>query len=273
LHVMDNYNFGLGSAMELDLRGLNAKVVYHPYAYNARTFKSGGPLEDITLEPPQHPIATLGPLWRDAWWNGGPFAFIYTPGADHGLGIAAVQASAWNCRSDLLMQSQYIGIHGSRDQEGRVYARFPTDGAHRSWGLIFGPPETRHQLSRLTRARIDIPLDRVLNRWKLQWTSTAPEFKTGALREYLAGHFNREALSPRALPRAIQQQLDDALKLKHVQSRDLAALAYIFTSPDYWPAPDDFAWPRSRTTGSRVRSRRIAACLRYTRWPSRCPAA
>ncbi len=245
LGIQDSYNLGDGASLELDLRRLNPKVVWHPHAYSARTLKAGSPDEDSTLQPLQYPIATLAPLWRDHWFGGGPFAFLYTPGADHGLGIAAVQAGGWNCRIDIAMESQGLEIRGDRDREGQVRVRLPMDGAHRSWALIFGPPDMRHQLSGLTRSHSDIPLDRVLDRWKLDWNSSAPEFKAPAAQEYLKAHLNRNALG--AMPHEVLHQIDQAFKLKHVKSRDLAALAYIFTSPEYWPGPDE-AWKTGSPT-------------------------
>ena len=87
------------SAADDDFVGLvslrRPDVVYHPYTYNARTFRAGGPEEDSTLEPPQHPIATLGPIWRDIWFNGGPYAMVYRTGAELGVGFAAVRGSEW----------------------------------------------------------------------------------------------------------------------------------------------------------------------------------
>ncbi len=91
--VTDEYALGEGTAIRLDLRAMKPDKVYHHYAYNARTFRPGGESEDSTLQPPQHPIATLGPIWRDIWYNGGPFAFVYRTGANCGLGLATVRGS------------------------------------------------------------------------------------------------------------------------------------------------------------------------------------
>ena len=240
LGIQDSYNLGDGAAVELDLRRLNATKVWHPAALSARTLAPGGSDEDSTLQPAQHPIATLAPLWREHWYGGGPFAFVYRPDAPYGLGVAAVQPGAWNCRIDIAMESQSIEVHGDRQREGQISVRLPMDGAHRSWALIVGHPDIRHQLSGLTR-RADLPLDRVLRRWKLEWTSSAPDFKAPLLQEMLSGHLNRPALNPVTFAGELTAQVDEALKFKHVKSRDLAALAYILTGSDYWVGPEE-AW-------------------------------
>jgi hypothetical protein len=165
-----------------------------------------------------------------------------------------VQPGGWNCRSEISIESESFEIHGDREKEGHLRVRVPMDGAHRSWALIFGPPDTRRQLSLLTRSHSDIPLDRVLRKWKLDWKSTAPEFKAPAAQTYLAGHFNRSALNPNELPREVIEQLDSALKLKHVKSRDLAVLAYLFT-----PTKRGKSVPRASTPGCTV-SRSGSVC-------------
>lgn len=238
IDVADDYSFPAGSALKLDLRVLEPDIVYHEYAYNARTFKAGGPKEDSTLQPPQHPIATLGPIWRDIWYNGGPFAFVYQKNAPCGIGFAAVQGSQWHTPSGITPESQNLEIHGDPDTAGQVELHLPADGGRRRWAIIIGPPDLRNDLSRLTRSHADIPLNTVLKDWILDWESDAPGFEAGAAGVYLGSHFNRHFFNPTTYPRRVKGQVEQALEKSPVKSSDLAVLAYIFTDPDYWPGPD-----------------------------------
>ncbi|MFP4055433.1 MAG: hypothetical protein ACLF0G_01015 [Candidatus Brocadiia bacterium] len=237
LGVADTYALGRGSFITIDLRRLDADVVYHPHTYSARTFKPGGKAEDTTLEPPQHPIATLGPVWRDIWFGGGPFAFVYRQGADYGVGFAAVRGSQWQAPEGISLESQNLEVHGDRERPGQVWVKVPTDGGHRLWAIVVGPPEIRKEMGRMVRSRADVPLDVVLHEWVLDWESDAPEHSYGFAGQWL-GYFNRHMLNPTTFPRRVRSHLNKLLKQqKEVKSRDLAVLAYVFTDPDYWPGP------------------------------------
>ncbi len=237
LDLADEYALGKGSALEVDLRPMAADRVYHPYAYNARTYQAGGDPEDSTLQPPQHPVATLGPVWRDIWYNGGPFAFIYNSQTREGLGVATVRGSEWKTPEGITPESQNLEVHGHPQKPGQVYVRVPADGGSRRWALIMGPPEIRTELGRLTRSHADMPLDKIRQEWVLEWASRAPEFKAGAAGVYLAGYYNQHFFNPTTFPRNVRAQLEKAFELKQVKSRDLAVLAYVFTDPNYWPGP------------------------------------
>ncbi len=252
--IVDTYSLGKGSAITVDLSRLDADVVYHPYAYNARTFKAGGPAEDSTLQPPQHPIATLGPIWRDIWFGGGPFAFIYKrPPVDvpedasnrerkallaeaeadpvyTGLGFAAVRGSKWDAPPGVSLESQNLEVHGHPEKPGRVRVRVPTDGGTRHWAIVVGPPAVRKRMGRLVRSHADTPLDKVLDEWVLDWESDAPEHRDTFAYQWL-DYFNKHMLNPTTFPRRIK------VPKGPVKGRDLAVVAYQFTNPDYWPGP------------------------------------
>ncbi len=236
--VVDEYALGEGSAITLDLRGLKPDRVYHEYAYNARTFRPGGDPEDTTLQPPQHSIATLGPIWRDIWYNGGPFAFIYRRDADHGVGLAAVRGSRWEAPTGVSLESQNLYVDGDREREGQVRVRIPCDAGTRHWAIVLGHPDLRQQMPRMIRRRADIPLETVLREWVLEWPSDAPAVRHGAAGTYLGSHFNRHFFNPTTYPRRVKRALPEA---GPVQSRDLAVLAYVFSNPDYWPGPS-YRW-------------------------------
>jgi hypothetical protein len=237
--VTDEYALGARSAITWDLSAMDADVVFHPYAYNARTFRPGGSEEDSTLEPPQHPIATLGPVWRDIWYNGGPYAFVYRAGSDCGLGFAAVRGSEWKATDAVSKASQNLRIHGDREVAGRVRVEFPTDGGLRCWALAVAHPDDRKRMSRWTRARADIPLDRVLRDWVLQWQSDAPPLDYSFALQWF-GPFNRHLLNPTTFPRNVRRFLNKLFDedVRHVHSSHLAFLAYVFTDPNYWPGPE-----------------------------------
>jgi len=234
IDVTDEYALGRGTALTLDLAALGADTVYHPHAYNARTFKPDGKDEDTTLEPPQHAIATLGPIWRDIWFGGGPFAFVYHSKGDAGVGLAAVRGSEWDSPPDVSLESQNLFVHGDRERAGRVRVRIPTDGGRRRWAIVIGPPDLRKGLGRLVRSHADIPLDKVLKEWVLDWTSDAREVKAGGAGTYLGGYYNQHYFNPTTFPRSVRRQVPDAGPVK---SRDLAVLAYVFSDPNYWPGP------------------------------------
>ncbi|MFW6062273.1 MAG: hypothetical protein ACOC93_05640, partial [Planctomycetota bacterium] len=236
--VADRYALGKGKAIQLDLRALQADHVYHDYAYNARTFQPGGPKEDSTLQPPQHPIATLGPIWRDIWYNGGPYAFVYRAGADRGLGLATVAGSLWDAPEGISLESQNLYVHGDPERPGQVRVEIPADGGQRRWAIILGPPSVRTQLPRLIRSHADIPLDRVLDEWILDWPSDAPPATHGGADVYLGGHYNQHFLNPTTFPRTVKKNLPAD---GPVTSKDLAVLAYVFSDPNYWPGPD-YKW-------------------------------
>ncbi|MCF7709500.1 MAG: hypothetical protein K9N52_11430, partial [Verrucomicrobia bacterium] len=236
--INDEYRLGKNTNIKLDLEKLNADNVYHQYTYNARTFSAGGLAEDSTLEPPQHPIATIGPVWRDIWYNGGPFAFVYNSQTDRGLGFAAVNGSDWHTPKGVSPESQNIHIHGHKKLPGKVFTLLPTDAGTRRWALVVGPPSLRNALGRMTRSHADIPFDNIRKNWILDWESDSPEFSAGAADVYLDSHFNRHFFNPTTYPRRVSSQIENAFKYKQVKSRDLAVLAYIFTDPDYWPGPD-----------------------------------
>lgn len=239
IDIAEEYDLGQGSAIKIDLSALKPDVVYHPYAYNARTFKPGGPKEDSTLEPPQHPIATLGPIWRDIWFNGGPYAYVYRSGTDHGIGFAAVRGNLWRAADGVQKVSQNLRVHGDSRVPGRVSVRLPTDGGYRRWAIVVGPPEVRKQMGRLVRSRADIPLEKVLREWVFEWSSDAPSLDYSFAFNWF-GPFNRHVLNPTTFPRNVRKFLDGLLERgqAEVRSRDLAFLAYVFTDPNYWPGPE-----------------------------------
>ena len=261
IDVVDEYALGRGTHLKLALGALNADVVHHPYAYNARTFKPGGAAEDSTLQPPQHPIATLGPIWRDIWFGGGPWAFIYRrpavsppEGADEkqirqltrqaedaprnlGLGFAAVRGSLWQSPDEVPLESQNLFVHGDREKEGRIWVELPTDAGTRHWALVIGPVSTRHRMDDLVRARADVPLQKVLDEWIVQWDSRAEKVDYPFAWQWF-GPYNRHTLNPTTFPRTAGKWLGGKLREgKTLHSRDLAMLAYAFEDPNYWPGP------------------------------------
>ncbi len=234
--IVDRYSLGKGSAIKIDLSDLHADRVFHPHTYNARTFKAGGTAEDSTLEPPQHPIATLGPIWRDIWFGGGPFAFVYKTGdpSTFGLGFAAVKESLWKTPAGITPESQNIHIHGHERQPGKVFAALPADGGTRHWALVVGPSTVRKSMGRMVRSHADTPLQKVLTEWVLDWETSAPEFSYGFAYQWL-DYFNKHMLNPTTFPRRIK------VPEGPVKSKELAVLAYQFTNPDYWPGPN-YKW-------------------------------
>lgn len=237
IDITETYALGKDSFIRINLTGLNADTVYHPHAYNARTFRPGGDTEDTTLQPPQHPIATLGPIWRDIWYNGGPFAFIYKKDADCGIGFAAVRGSEWTAPDGISLESQNLEVHGDREKPGQVWVKLPTDGGHRRWAIVVGHPDIRKQLGSMVRSRADIPLDKVLKEWVLDWPSKHPVLEKGIGGGWF-GYYNRHELNPTTMPRRAARALNDLMKKgEKLKSRDLAFLAYVFTDPNYWPGP------------------------------------
>ncbi len=238
LDIQDEYRMGKGTHLAYDLREMNADYVYHPYTYNARTFKAGGPEEDSTLQPPQHPIATLGPIWRDIWFNGGPYAFVYNTHSSYGVGFAAVRGSEWHTPEGITPESQNLEIHGDREKEGQVRVKIPTDGGKRRWAMIIGPKEIRKSMSRMVRSHADIPLDKVLDQWIVEWESDARRVNNGWAKTYVSSHFNKHSFNPTTFPRRVRRSIPEE---GPVYSPDLAILAYIFNNPNYWPGPD-YKW-------------------------------
>ena len=238
IDVTDSYDLGEGSALRLDLAKLDADFVYHPHTYNARTFKPDGKAEDSTLQPPQHPIATLGPIWRDIWFGGGPVAFIYNSRADHGLGLAAVRGSLWRTPDGVSLESQNLYVHGDRKTPGKVWVQIPTDrGSGRNWAIVPGPPELRKRMHHLVRARADVPLQKVLDEWIVRWDSKYPAHSFGLAWQWF-GPFNRHILNPTTFPRRVRSHLAGLIRSgRKVCSGDLAMLAYVFSDPNYWPGP------------------------------------
>ncbi len=239
IDLAEDYALGRGAALEIDLGPLKADFVHHPHTYSARTFQAGGEEEDSTLEPSQHPIATLGPIWRDIWFGGGPFAFVYRSGAEAGLGIAAVRGSEWKTPEGVSLISQNLEVHGDRERPGRVRVRLPADGGLRRWAIVPGPPGMRKRMGDLVRSRADLPLGRILKEWVLEWKSELPEVSYGFARQWF-GYFNKHSLNPTTFPRGVRKFLDGLFKKgsRGVKSRDLAFLAYVFMNPDYWPGPE-----------------------------------
>jgi hypothetical protein len=237
IDVADEYSLGKGTYLRLDLSGMRPDVVCHPYAYNARTFKPGGATEDSTLQPPQHPIATLGPIWRDIWYGGGPHAFIYRKGGQTGIGLAAVRGSDWDAPDGVSLESQNLSVHGDRKEPGKVWVRIPTDGGNRRWAIVVGPPALRKRMDHMVRARADIPLQTVLDEWVLDWESDARPHGYGFAWQWF-GPFNRHMLNPTTFPRGVRKHLRGLIESKaKVKSRDLAMLAYVFSNPNYLPGP------------------------------------
>ncbi len=258
IDLVDTYALGRGTALRIDLAPLEADHVYHPHSYSPRTFGPGGEAEDTTLQPPQHPIATLGPIWRDIWFGGGPFAFVYRApdvtvpeGADKrtakrlraeaeadlaltGVGVAAVRGSQWTSPEGISLESQNPEIHGHKTEPGRVFVRVPTDGGTRHWALVIGPPAVRKTMGNLVRRHADTPLQKVLTEWVLDWDSAAPAHTDTFFTQWL-DYFNKHMLNPTTFPRRIK------VPRGPVKSRDLAVLAYQFTNPDYWPGPQ-YRW-------------------------------
>lgn len=238
IDISDEYSLGRGSFIKADLYSLQADTVYHPHTYNARTFRPDAKAEDSTIQPPQHPIATLGPVWRDIWFGGGPFGFVYNSNADYGLGFATVRGSEWKASNGVSLVSQNLSVNGDREVPGRVWLKLPTDGGKRHWALIVGPLQVRKKLGQLTRARADIPLETVLNQWILDWDSDAQPHDYGFAKIWF-GPFNRHQLNPTTFPRRVRSNLSRMLdEGRKVKSPDLAMLAYVFMDPDYWPGPD-----------------------------------
>ncbi|MFO7907374.1 MAG: hypothetical protein R6U98_32300 [Pirellulaceae bacterium] len=239
--VVEDYALGEDREIVLDLRPLEATRVYHPHTYSPRTFSPGGEAEDSTLQPPQHPIATLAPIWRDIWYGGGPFAFVYNEQRVAGLGIAAVNGSHWDTPAGVSLPSQSIEVHGDEDHQGRVQVRFPTGAGRRHWALIAAPPERRKEIGTMIRAHNDVPLDHVLDEWVLQWESDGKKVDYEFAHQWY-GYFNKHILNPTTFPRRVRSYLNEHFedgRAKHeLKSRDLAALAYIFMNPDYWPGPE-----------------------------------
>lgn len=237
IDITETYSLGKGSFIKIDLTGLGADTVYHPHTYNARTFKPDGKAEDTTLEPPQHPVATLGPIWRDIWYNGGPFAFVYKKDGDCGIGFAAVRGSEWKTPEGITPESQNLEVHGDKEKPGQVWVKLPTDGGHRRWAIVVGPPDIRKKIGEMVRARADIPLDKVLKEWVLDWPSNAPTVEKGIGGGWF-GYYSRHELNPTTMPRRAGRALNDLMKKgQKAKSRDLAFLAYVFTDPNYWPGP------------------------------------
>ena len=238
IDVADDYWLGAGSFIRLDLAGLNADFVYHPHTYNARTFKPDGRAEDSTIQPPQHPIATLGPIWRDIWFGGGPYAFVYNSQADCGIGLAAVRGSCWQSPDGVSLESQNLYVNGDAERPGKVWVKIPTDGGRdRRWAIVPGPPELRKRMGALVRMRADVPLEKVLKNWVTRWDSDFPDHSFGLAWQWF-GPFNRHILNPTTFPRNASKHLRPLVaKGAKVHSRDLALLAYAFSDPDYWPGP------------------------------------
>ncbi len=232
--VEERYAFDRGSFIRWDMAGLGADRVYHPHSFNARTSQVGGNPEDSTLEPERHPIATLGPIWRDIWFGGGPFAFVYATNAASGIGVAAVRGSRWDAPPGVSLESQNPAVHGDREREGRVWVRLPADGGTRHWAIVPGAAALRKEIPGMIRRRVEIPLDVVLKDWILDWPSQSTPATHGMLGVYLGGSFNEHLKCPTTFPRRVKKQMPEGGPFK---SRDLAALAYIFTNPDYWPGP------------------------------------
>ena len=238
IDVTDDYCLGPGSSIRLNLASLAADAVYHPHTYNARTFKPDGKAEDTTLQPPQHPIATLGPIWRDIWFGGGPVAFVYNSQTGRGIGFAAVRGSEWRSPDSVSLESQNLFVHGHPTEPGRAWVEVPTDaGRGRRWAIVIGPAELRNRMESLVRARSDVPLQRALDEWVLQWDSTCPDESFGLAGQWF-GAFNRHSLNPTTFPRRVGSHLAGLVRAgRKVRSRDLAFLAYAFSNPDYWPGP------------------------------------
>lgn len=237
--VVDTYTLGPGTAITANLHTIKAEKVFHPFAYNARTFTAGGDPEDSTLQPPQHPIATLGPIWRDIWFNGGPYAFVYSASADRGLGFAAVRGSAWDTPEGITPESQNLAVNGDKEKEGLVTVRIPTDGGTRHWAIIPAKADMRKQIGRMIRARVDIPLQTVRKEWILDWESKADVVSNSLWNPYMGGPFNQHFFNPTTYPRTVAGAIE---RLKGpVKSRDLAIIAYIYSNPDYWPGPS-YKW-------------------------------
>ena len=232
--VEEHYAFDRGSFIRWDMAGLKADRVYHPHSFNARNSRVGGDQEDSTLEPDRHPIATLGPIWRDIWFGGGPFAFVYATNAAAGIGVAAVRGSRWDAPPDISLESQNLAVHGDREREGLVWVRLPADAGTRHWAIVPGRLELRKEIPGTIRRRVEIPLDVVLKEWILDWPSRSPPATHGMLGVYLGGCFNEHLKCPTTFPRRVKRQMPKGGPFK---SRALAALAYIFENPDYWPGP------------------------------------
>ena len=297
--LRDTYALGRGTHIALDLRDMDADVARHEAAYNARTFKPGSPTEDITIEPPQHPIATIGPIWRDIWFGGGPSAVLYRNGGTTAIGLAATHGSEWSSPDDISLESQNFELHGDRDKPGQVVFHIPADAGSRRWALFVGSPEQAKGIGRLIRKHADIPLDTVLHQWVLEWEPDPKRAKPAPnvlltherllkLREayrqpnssvrrwadalsaekphpyaqllggerspgrrsapdagaYLGGPYNQHFLNPTTYPRRVHSGLveyDLAMAGELIHDPGIAALAYIFTDPNYWPGPD-YRW-------------------------------
>lgn len=239
--VHEKYDLGEGTFIKIDLSSLNPDVVYHPHTYNARTFGHDGKSEDTTLQPPQHPIATLSPIWRDIWFGGGSHAFVYNSQSKYGIGFAAVKGSEWKAKDGVSLRSQSLSVNGDKETPGKVWVKLPTDGGERHWAIIAGPIDIRKDIKTMIRSHADIPLQTVLDEWVLDWDSKNEQQGYGMAGAWF-GSFNQHQLNPTTFPRRVRSHLSNLIKEgKKVKSRDLAMLAYVFMDPDYWPGPE-YKW-------------------------------
>ncbi len=109
--------------------------------------------------------------------------------------------------------------------------------AKRHWALIVGDPGLRTAIPGMIRSHADVPLDTILREWVLDWKSDAPTPRGVGTYGYTHGPFNQHQKCPTTIPRQAKKMIR-GLGGGPFKSRELAALAYIFCNPDYWPGPD-----------------------------------
>ncbi len=246
---------GLRGRVIWDLRDRSPRRVVHD---GVLSWLSNLPMppRGSTLEPEFHPVATLAPLAPPGWTNTTPYAYVELDGGT-GLGLAAIRASQWghaegrgthpwragDYRAERRRRPETLTlrVRGDRDQEGQTRVEFPLGYGRRQWAMLPGPHAEADRLPGLIRNRADLPLQRILDDWVLEWESDAPQVSYGLAGQWLDGPYMRRLLGSSSYPRRVRRWLDTRLTdpQARVQSRDLAALAYVFRDANYHPSPFD----------------------------------
>jgi hypothetical protein len=116
------------------------------------------------------PLATLRPRWCQVRDNAQVCLAVGS-----GDGRAAVGA-VMTCPGDWTRPyDQFVTVRGLEGGRG-IAMEFPLAEGRRRWALLAGPAErfdTKAELQQLIRRNADVPLDRVLNDWVLQWPRDA----------------------------------------------------------------------------------------------------
>ncbi len=260
IELSEDYHLGRGAIMSLDLRGIEPDRVEHD-GQRSWLATLDMPGSGSTLETPFYPIATVAPLAPPGWTNTSPWAYVAS-GRDEeaGLGIAAIRAGKWRGGDaeasdaqrpahpwrggDYLEhrwqrpESQLIRVRGDEAEEGQVRIEFPLDGGVRHWALIPGEPMVADRISGLIRNQADHRVQRMRDQWVLEWDSDAREVSYGFAAQWLNGPYMRPLLGSSSYPRRLKRWLDDRMEEgDEIQSRQLAAMAYVFRDPNYHPSP------------------------------------